>query len=89
MQIHSDNIILFLISFLTLLVIIVSLRLRNFFGYLNLIIFSIYSISLYYGLFFKGNYGSGFLWCFLAVTLTSIHLLILVISLIIKYWRRG
>jgi len=60
---YSDDIILFMLSLLVLILILYSLKISKSFSFINLTIFIIYSIFFYRGLFFEAKYGSGFIWC--------------------------
>jgi hypothetical protein len=88
MKFHSDDILLFIVSIVTLALVFLSFRHGKQFGYINLCVFLSYSLLFYYGLFFKGEYGSSFLWWFFAIILTSIHFIILLVYLIVKFWKK-
>ena len=87
MNFHSDDIILYVLSVLTLILILFSLKFSKLFSYTNLVIFVVYSVFFYHSLFFEGKYGSGFIWWFFAFILTFIHLLIVVAYLIVKFFK--
>lgn len=85
----SDDFVLYSISVLTLfLILFYSKTCGQLYTYLNIALYLIYGAISYYGLFFKGEYGSGLIWWSLAVVLTSIHFLILLIYLAIKFWKK-
>lgn len=47
-------------------------------------LYALYNLVLYYQLFFNSNYGSGFLWWFYLIVITSMHIIVLTIYLFSK-----
>lgn len=86
--IMSDNQMLYISSVVCFVLILVSFRYGKQFAAVNLVVFCIYNLFLYYNLFFKGDGGSGFLWWFYLIILTVLQLLIVGIYLGIKFFKQ-
>ncbi len=78
----NDYIILYFCSLICLILIILCRNYSKSFGLKQIIFYILYNVVLYNLLFFKSNYGSGFLWWFYLMALTIIHIIVLLIYLI-------
>lgn len=76
-RIISDELLIYSLSGLTFATALLSFRISNRFGLVNLVVLVVYSARFYYGLFYQSNGGSGLLWLFYIVIVTPIHLLFL------------
>lgn len=79
----EDNLV-YLIQILLAGTLILSFKSNKLFSIINLAIAVVYSLPLYYCLFFHFEYGSGFLWWFYLIILSSIHLIVTIVYLIVK-----
>jgi len=84
----SDNQILYIISAFCFLLISFLFRFEKQFALINFIIFSLYNLILYYNFFYNGEGGSGFLWWFYLIIITSIHALTILIYLTVKFFKK-
>ena len=82
---ENDNILLFVISLLTIGSIIISIKFNKWFAVINGIVFITYSVYLYYGLFFDLGNGTALAWWFYLIVFTILQLLIVLIYLTIKW----
>lgn len=87
-MIMSDNQLLYLSSFLCIILIFISYKYNKQFAIISLIVFVLYSIYLYYGLKFKSEYGSALLWLFYLQLMTIIQIVISAIYIIVKLIRK-
>lgn len=84
----SDNQILYISSILCFLLIFISFKYNKQFAFTNAIMFVLYSVIFYYCLFNNGQGGSSFLWWFYLIIATSLQILIVVIYLGIKFFKK-
>ncbi|MFN8288600.1 MAG: hypothetical protein U0V74_17725 [Chitinophagales bacterium] len=74
----SENNLLIAFTVLLLVVIVFTARFSTRFAVLNLAICLGYSAWLYYGLFYKSQYGSSLVWWFYLLVITAAHFLFVV-----------
>ncbi len=84
----NDNQFLYISTILCLILILLSFKFSKQAGFLNLVIFSFYTILLYYNLLYKGDGGSSLLWWFYLIILTLLQSLILGIYISIRYFKK-
>ena len=80
----NENNILYGSSILLLLLILATFKFNKSFILLHLIIYLLYSVYFYYGLFFKIHAGTALAYWFYLIIITGLHLLFMVGYLIIK-----
>ena len=89
----TDNVIILILSSVCIVSILAEwLLVSHRKGVLNAIVFLCYSLPLYYLMNFRGSGGAGFTWWFYLVILSSIHVVILILQIIlyrIKNKRNG
>ncbi len=74
-------------SLVCFLLIIYLFQYNRKYALIHLISFGVYSIFLYYGLEYKSEGGSGLVWWFYLIVLTSIQTIILATHIIIKLFK--
>lgn len=80
----SDNLLLYSsIGLCCILLWAVCYRNKRF-GVVNIVVFFCYNLGLHWMLFKHGDYGSSFLWWFILLIVTFIHVIIMSIYLIIN-----
>ena len=85
----NDNVITYILSSMCLIVILIEWMSFNYKkGKINAIVFVIYSIFLYYLMFYKGSGGAGFTWWFYLLLLTSLHIIILLFGIAKSLFRK-
>jgi hypothetical protein len=84
----SDNQILYISSVVCLFLVLLSFRFSKQVGIINLVVFLLYNAILYHNLIYKSDGGSGFLWWLYLIILTIVQILILVIYIGIKYFKK-
>lgn len=87
-NIMTDNQILYTATIICFILILLSFKFNKQFGIINLIVFLLYSIRMYYGLFYQSKYGTALTWWFYLVILTGLQFLIVGIYLIVKLIRK-
>ncbi|BDI74738.1 hypothetical protein PC1C4_14600 [Paraprevotella clara] len=84
----NDNIIIYTLSLLCVLLILFELILiKRTKGIIDSIVFAFYSLPLYWLMMFKGTGGAAFTWWFYLVIITSLQILMLIFK-IAKYLIR-
>lgn len=84
----SDNQILYVSAVLCFTLILLSFKFGKYFAIINFIIFFIYSIAMYYGLFYRGEEGATLAWWFYLIGLNVLQILIVAIYLSVKFFKR-
>lgn len=72
----SENTVLYLTSLLLLALIIFSAKYKKSFFIVNLILFLVYTLPMYYGLFFDVGNGSALVYWAYLLFLTLLHIII-------------
>lgn len=72
----SDNQALFAITAICIILILLSFKINRRFAIINLAGFCIYSMPLYYNLFYRNQGGSGFLWWLYLILITVLQLVV-------------
>ena len=80
----NDNQILYIISFICLLLIIIGFKYSKVFALINLVIFIAYNLLLHFNMLNYGEGGSVFLWWFYLVILTLLQILIIICYLVFR-----
>lgn len=83
----NENQILYVGTFMCIVLIIFFFKYKKQFAIINAIVFGTYSLILYYGLFFKGEEGKSLGWFILLVISTATQLLVLNVYLIVIFYR--
>lgn len=85
----NENVFTYILSSICLIVILIEwMSFNRKKGKINATVFVIYSISLYYLMFYKGSGGAGFTWWFYLVVLTSLHIIILLFGIVKSLFRK-
>jgi hypothetical protein len=84
----SDNQLLYISSLVCLALALFFFKDNKQAGVINLVVLFLYSGILYYNLIYNSDGGSGFLWWFYLVILTILHVLIIGIYIVIKYFKK-
>ena len=80
----NDNQILYIISFICLLLIIIGFKYSKVFALINLVIFIAYNLLLHFNMLNYGEGGSVCLWWFYLVILTLLQILIIICYLVFR-----
>ena len=84
----SDTQILYVSSIICFILIICSFKFSKLFATVNLIMFCLYSVYLYYNLFYNSSDGASLAWWFYAIFFTVLQILIVGTYLGIKIFSK-
>ena len=85
----NDNILVYTLSVFCIILIFTIFIRRKINGIMHLIIFSFYTIPLYYLMFFKGAGGAAFTWYFYLFIITIVHILSLAFIIFRTYKKKS
>ena len=85
----NENIFVYALSFFCIILIFTIFIKRKINGIKHLVIFSLYTLPLYYLMFFKGAGGAAFTWCFYLFIATIVHILSLAIIIFRTYKKKS
>lgn len=88
MDIRDEDLVIYTLSAFCCLLIILCVKINKKYAAVNAGIFLLYSIAMYYCLYFKSQYGASLAWLLYLFTLTTLQILIVGIYLIISNKRR-
>ena len=81
-NVMNENIFICVLSvFCLILVFFLFLEKRNSKGIIHAVIFSLYTLPLYYLMFFRGAGGAAFTWCFYLLVITVVHIISFIITI--------
>jgi hypothetical protein len=81
-NVMNENIFICVLSvFCLILVFFLFLEKRNSKGIIHAVIFSLYTLPLYYLMFFRGAGGAAFTWWFYLLVITVVHIISLIITI--------
>ena len=83
----NENQVMYLVSIFCFFLIIFTFKFNKQFAFINVIIFIIYNIYFYYGLF-NGKEGTSLGWLILLIIVTILQILLLSIFILAKLYKK-
>lgn len=85
----NENIFVYTLSVFCIILIFIIFIKRKSTGIMHLVIFSFYTLSLYYLMYFKGAGGAAFTWCFYLFIITIVHIISLAFIIFRTYKKKS